>query len=45
MIIQQILKNGDQVDISDYYLMLMEGDITNIEFEKLVFERTGQILK
>ena len=44
MIIQQKLKNGTQVDVSDYYLMLMQGDITNVEFEKLVFERTGQKL-
>ena len=45
MIIEQKLKNGTSVDVSDFYLMLMEGQINNESFEKLVFERTGQILK
>ena len=39
------MNNGSYIDVSDFYLMLMEGQINNESFEKLVFERTGQILK
>ena len=36
--------NNENICVSDFYLMLMEKQISNIEFEKLVFERTGKKL-
>ena len=36
--------NNEDICVSDFYLMLMEKQISNIEFEKLVFERTGKKL-
>ena len=36
--------NNEDICVSDFYLMLMEKQISNVEFEKLVFERTGKKL-
>jgi hypothetical protein len=36
--------NNENICVSDFYLMLMEKQISNVEFEKLVFERTGKKL-
>ena len=40
IIVQKV--NGIEYDVSDYYIKLMMNEISNAQFETLVFERTGK---